>query len=96
MVVSDITVKGLADYCRITELTTEDETLFNTLLDVAKKFIIDYTGIDSADLDKHEDFVIVVYVLVQDMYDNRTYYVDNKNLNHVVETILCMHAVNLL
>ena len=96
MVVSDITVKDLADYCRITELTTEDETLFNTLLDVAKKFIIDYTGIDSADLDKHEDFVIVVYVLVQDMYDNRTYYVDNKNLNHVVETILGIHAVNLL
>lgn len=96
MVVSDITVKDLADYCRITELTTDDETLFNTLLDVAKKFIIDYTGIDSADLDKHEDFVIVVYVLVQDMYDNRTYYVDNKNLNHVVETILGMHAVNLL
>lgn len=96
MVVSDITVKDLADYCRITELTTEDETLFNTLLDVAKKFIIDYTGIDSADLDSHEDFVIVVYVLVQDMYDNRTYYVDNKNLNHVVETILGMHAVNLL
>lgn len=96
MVVSDITVKDLADYCRITELTAEDETLFNTLLDVAKKFIIDYTGIDSADLDKHEDFVIVVYVLVQDMYDNRTYYVDNKNLNHVVETILGIHAVNLL
>ena len=96
MVVSDITVKDLADYCRITELTTEDETLFNTLLDVAKKFIIDYTGIDSADLDKHEDFVIVVYVLAQDMYDNRTYYVDNKNLNHVVETILGIHAVNLL
>lgn len=96
MVVSDITVKDLANYCRITELTTEDETLFNTLLDVAKKFIIDYTGIDSADLDSHEDFVIVVYVLVQDMYDNRTYYVDNKNLNHVVETILGMHAVNLL
>lgn len=96
MVVSDITVKDLADYCRITELATEDETLFNTLLDVAKKFIIDYTGIDSADLDKHEDFVIVVYVLVQDMYDNRTYYVDNKNLNHVVETILGIHAVNLL
>ena len=96
MVVSDITVKDLADYCRITELATEDETLFNTLLDVAKKFIIDYTGIDSADLDSHEDFVIVVYVLAQDMYDNRTYYVDNKNLNHVVETILGIHAVNLL
>lgn len=96
MVVSDITVKDLANYCRITELTTEDETLFNTLLDVAKKFIIDYTGIDSADLDNHEDFVIVVYVLAQDMYDNRTYYVDNKNLNHVVETILGIHAVNLL
>jgi hypothetical protein len=46
--------------------------------------------------DKYKDFVIVVYVLVQDMYDNRTLYVDKNNLNKVVETILGMHSINLL
>jgi hypothetical protein len=35
-------------------------------------------------------------VLVQDMYDNRSFYVDKSHLNWVVETILGMHSVNLL
>ena len=40
--------------------------------------------------------VIAVFVLVQDMYDNRSFYVDKSHLNRVVETILSMHSVNLL
>jgi hypothetical protein len=47
-------------------------------------------------LDAFEEFYIVVMVLCQDMYDNRTYYVDNQNLNKVVQTILDMHCRNLL
>ncbi|MCO1599830.1 hypothetical protein [Desulfosporosinus nitroreducens] len=47
-------------------------------------------------LDAYADFVIVVYILVQDMYDNRTLYVDKNNLNKVVDTILGMHSINLL
>lgn len=47
-------------------------------------------------LDAYPDFVIVVYVLVQDMYDNRAFYVDKNNLNKVVDTILNMHSINLL
>lgn len=47
-------------------------------------------------LDAYNDFVIVIYVLVQDMYDNRTLYVDKDKQNRVVETILNMHSTNLL
>lgn len=47
-------------------------------------------------LDAYSDFVIVVYVLVQDMYDTRTLYVDKDKSNKVVETILNMHSTNLL
>jgi hypothetical protein len=47
-------------------------------------------------VDNFDDFVIVIYILVQDMYDNRTLYVDKNNMNKVVETILGMHSVNLL
>ncbi|MHC1723049.1 MAG: hypothetical protein AB9836_07605 [Aminipila sp.] len=46
--------------------------------------------------DKYEDFISVVYILVQDMYDNRSLYVDKANLNKVVEAILGLHSVNLL
>lgn len=92
--VSEITVNDLAEYLRIYELDANETALLNNLLNVAKAFIKSYTGQD--DLDKYQDFVIVTLVLVQDMYDNRTLYVDTKNLNTVVETILGMHSVNLL
>lgn len=65
---------------------------FTTAPDNRVELTADYvTGLDA-----YEDFVIVVYVLCQDMYDNRTYYVDKTNLNRVVEAILGMHCVNLL
>lgn len=92
--VSEITVNDLAEYLRIYELDANETALLNNLLNVAKAFIKSYTG--QEDLDKYQDFVIVTLVLVQDMYDNRTLYVDTKNLNTVVETILGMHSVNLL
>lgn len=92
--VSDIKVEDIADYLRIDELTDGDEQMLNNLLEIAKTYIESYTG--QTELDNYQDFVIVVLVLVQDMYDNRTMYVDSTNLNTVVETILGMHSVNLL
>lgn len=92
--VSDIEVEDIADYLRIDELTEADKQTLNNLLGIAKAYIESYTGLDN--LDKYPEFVIVVGILCQDMYDNRTMYVDSTNLNTVVETILGMHSVNLL
>lgn len=92
--VSEITEKDVADYIRLSEPSQEDNKYLKTILNVAKNFIINNTG--QTDLDKYADFVIVVYVLCQDMYDNRSYYVDNANVNKVVQTILDMHSVSLL
>lgn len=92
--VSEITYSDLAEYIRLDELTQDDIQTLNNLLGIAKTFIINYTGRE--DLDAFQDFVIVVLVLVQDMWDTRTLYVDKTNLNKVVETILGMHSVNLL
>ena len=97
MKVSEITYTEVANYLRMEEVTTEDISYINTLIEVAKDYILNYTGIkDREKLDNYEDMVIVIYVLVQDMFDNRALYVDNSNLNRVVETILGMHQVNLL
>ena len=97
MKVSEITYTDVANYLRMEEVTTEDISYINTLIEVAKDYILNYTGIkDKETLDNYEDMVIVIYVLVQDMFDNRAFYVDNSNLNRVVETILGMHQVNLL
>lgn len=94
--VSDLTAQDVADYIRIVEVETEDLDTLDALLNVAKKFIVNYTGHSLEELDKYQDFVIVVLILCQDMWDNRTLYVDKSNLNKVVQTILGMHSVNLL
>lgn len=95
MKVSEITVSDVASYLKL-ENGEYRETEIQALIDISKAFIRSYTGLDDTEIDKHEDFVIVVYILCQDMYDNRSMYVDKSNLNKVVETILSMHCVNLL
>ena len=94
--VSEITPEDIADYLRISrsEIDISLANELKTYLNVAKKYIKDETGLD--DLDEHEDFIIAVYVLCQDMYDNRSFYVDKSNTNKVVETILGRHRINLL
>ena len=95
--VSDITAQDVADYLRIAELTQDDENFIDSCIDVATDYILKYTGIaDKATLDEYNDMVIVVFVLCQDMYDNRTMYVDTNNVNKVVENILGLHQRNLL
>ena len=94
--VSDITVTDVTDYLRISEVTDEDTSLLTTALNVAKEFVKSYTGLDDAGMDAHEDLVIVIYVLCQNMYDDRTYYVDKSNINNVVESILNLHCTNFL
>ena len=96
MKVSEITKKEIAEYIRLAEVSAEDETLLTNLIKVATEYIKSYTGLTVEEIDTHEDFVIVVYILCQDMYDNRIMYVDKGNINNVVETILGMHCVNLL
>ena len=98
MIVSEITIKNLSDYLKLDfeSLTEAEMAELSTFLSSAKAFISEYTGLNAKEIDGHETFVIAIYVLVQDMYDNRSYYVDKNNLNQVVEHILNMHSVNLL
>ena len=94
--VSDITYQDVADYLRLVEIANNEMTTLNTLITVSKSFISNYTGRSIEELDNYRDFVIVVLILCQDMWDNRTLYVDSKNLNRVIESILGLHSVNLL
>ena len=98
--VSEITIQDVADYIRLVDY---DEGEIETYLNIAKNYISNYTGIPEANeddeeedetetLDSYADFVIVVYVLCQDMYDNRSMYVNSGNINKVVQTILDMHT----
>ena len=93
--VSEITVEDLKSYLKISDDLSEDDKKFlETILNSSINYIKNNTGID--DMDKYSDLVIVVFVLCQDMYDNRTLYVDKNNVNKVVSSILGQHDNNLL
>ena len=94
--VSDITVESVAEYLRLDEVSEEEKNTLTTLISIATSFIKSYTGLDDDGVDKYPEFVIVVFILCQDMWDNRTMYVDSKDLNNTVQSILAMHSVNLL
>ena len=94
--ISDITYSDIANYIRLSEVSEDDQNYLTTLINISKDYILNYTGIAEENLDNYTDLIIVVFVLCQDMYDTRAMYVDNSNLNKVVETILGMHQNNLL
>lgn len=94
--ISEITYQDIAEYIRLSEISQDDQNLLNNLKNISIDYISKYTGIAKEDLDDYNDMVIVVFILCQDMWDNRTMYVDNNNLNKVVDTILGMHCINLL
>ncbi len=96
--VSEITIDDVARYIRIDDYDDRD---IETYLNIAKTYISSYTGIpvsneEGESLDDFPDFVIVVYILCQDMYDNRAMYVEKNSINKVVQTILDMHTRNNL
>lgn len=94
--ISDITYQDIANYIRLSEVSEDDQNYLTMLINISKDYILKYTGIEEDNLDNYTDLIIVVFVLCQDMYDTRAMYVDNSNLNKVVETILGMHQNNLL
>ena len=94
--VSDITAESVAEYLRLDEVTDSEINTLAMLISIATSYIKSYTGLDDAGVDKYHEFVIVVLILRQDMWDDRTMYGESKDLNSTVQSILAMHRVNLL
>lgn len=98
MKVSSLTSQIVADYLKV-----DWDSLYNTqqaeidmILDAAKAYVGSFTGQALEALDDYPDVTIAVLVLCQDMYDHRSYSSDTDAVNRVVDSILGMHARNLL
>ena len=101
--ISEISAADVAAYLRLEE---GDYNLneITAVMAAAESYIVSFTGIpagngdESAEetLDVHEDFYAAYMVLCQDMYDNRSYIAESGGVNRAVESILGMHARNLL
>ena len=96
MTFSELDESTVADYLRLDD---DSDELLEGILQAAKSYVVNYTGLDAEALDQLPDIPIAVMVLAQDMYDNRAYQagsVQIGNVNKVVASILEMHRVNLV
>ena len=94
--VSDITVAMLADYLRLADPSDADNALLAAIIKAVPAYMTKYTGLSAAQLDESPDMVVAALCLAQDMYDNRSMYVDSSRQNLTVQSILDMHSINLL
>lgn len=94
MVISEVTIQDLKDYAHVYH--NEDDLLFASILPACKSYIKGYTGLSDEQLDMKEDLTIALFVLSNEMYDNRTFSVQSDKVNTVIKSILDMHSINLL
>ena len=96
--VNEITVEDLVDYLHLdsTQIDNNQRSLLTTMKAAAINYIAGVTGLAPEALDTLPDMTIAFFALVQNMFDNRTYYVDKANIDDTVSSILNMYRTNLL
>lgn len=94
MKISEVTITDLKMYANVEH--DYDDNVFQNILIAVRAYIKSYTGLNDEALDKKEDLTIALMILCNEMYDNRTYTVENDKTNKVVNAILDMHSINLL
>lgn len=94
MKLSEIMVGDVAEYVR----EEEGEPLLPHILEAARRYVLDYTGLSAEEADGHADLSIAALAVCADLYDRRTTAITGTIIaeNPVVAQILGAHAVNLL
>ena len=96
MKISEVTTDIVKEYINALE---EKDTVINMLISSSKQYILQYTGIKEEKLNEYEDLTMVLLILCSDFYDKRQFMLDSNSgvpINAIVESILNMHAFNLV
>ena len=99
MKVSDITLEDLKQHLRI---DFEDDDLYiMSLLDVAKSYIKNYTGLNEDKINTIDELSSVALMIVADLYENRTTtgnssYKTGDSINKIYDSMLNLHCINLI
>lgn len=96
MKISEVTIKDLKEYAHEYNDDPEVNKTFTNILVGIKAYIKGYTGLTYEQIDSKEDLTIVLFILANEMYDNRTFTVQDDKVNKVAKSILDMHSINLL
>lgn len=94
MKLSEVTESDVCWYLRLPD--GNDLPLIPSIMDSARSYILSYTGLTTEQADEHDDLVMAFLLLCQDMYDNRSAVQGNPSSNRTLDTILSMHARNLV
>jgi uncharacterized phage protein (predicted DNA packaging) len=94
MIISDVTIDDLKNYAHVYH--NEDDSLFTNILLASRSYIQGYTGLTYDEMDAKEDLTMVLMVLSNELYDQRTFLMENAKINPMIETILNMYSKNLL
>ena len=95
MKINELTADDILAYIKV-EKDEQSAKEIALIMPAAKAHICSYTGMKAETLDEHEDITIAYLALCQHMFDNRTFAVDCKEVNRVVESIIGLHDVNLV
>lgn len=91
----DISLNELKAHLKIDG--NEEDVLINSYLNLAKKYVLSYTGLTEEQASLKDDLTFAVLALAGDFYENRINSVTVQNReNPIVKSILSMHSVNYL
>ena len=90
----NLTIDDLKEYLNVS--FNADDKLLNLILKASKNYVKSYTGLIESDLDNNNSFDIAILILGSEMYENRSFTVQNDKVNKVIQSILDMHSVNLI
>lgn len=99
--ISEVTADDVAKYLRL-EKGDYDAMELGAVMAAAKQYIASYSGLSATitdeptTLDSYEDLTLAYLVVCREMYDNRAMTVENGNANKVIDSILSLHARNLV
>lgn len=94
--VSEIDAIAVANFIRLETPSLAEMDELSTYLCAAKSYVKSYTGLTDQEIDTYPDLIEPVLMYCQDMWDNRTIYVDTSNINRVFDATMGLHARNLL
>lgn len=98
MTISEVTDGMICEYLHI-DPEEVDELILKSAKDAALQYMISRTGMQPSDMDNYPDMTVAFLVMVQDLYENRSYIQDSGkgiHVNRSVESILGLHERNLL
>lgn len=96
MKLSEISDEYVAQYVREEEPDTAVMNEIKIITAAAKAYIKGYTDLTYEQIDEHEDLSAAYMVLCSEMYDSRTFTVNNDKVNPLVKSILNLYALNCI